>query len=139
MSVTFAAYQAWFRAYDEARGLAADQPLESVAHLMEECGEIARHVLRLEGVKPLDGPARGSEIDALALELADAFVFLTKLANRYEIDWDETILKGMAKAEARWSVAQGRAEAARRSTARAHRADPSTAADEGRPSPDAPS
>ncbi len=118
MAITFESYQAWFRAYDEARGLSADQPLESLAHLVEEAGEIARHVLRLEGHKPMDEATRAEEIEALALELSDAFVFLTKLANAYGIAWDETIRLAMEKAEARWDVTGGQQEAARRAAAR---------------------
>ena len=118
MSVTFEAYQAWFKEYDSKRHLTNDKPLESLAHLMEEIGEISRHVLRLEGHKALDETQRQEEIDALALELADAFVFLTKLANAYEIEWDETIERSMQKAEARWDVSEGQKEAARRQMAR---------------------
>lgn len=116
--LTFAHYQKWFRDYDELRGLNADRPLESLAHLSEEIGEIARHVLRLEGVKAMDDAARDAEITDLALELSDAFVFLTKLANAYDIDWDETIRNGMTKAETRWDVAKGQAEAERRAQKR---------------------
>lgn len=116
--LTFANYQQWFREYDQLRGLNADRPLESLAHLSEEIGEIARHILRLEGVKAMDDAVRDAEITALALELSDAFVFLTKLANAYEIEWDETIRSGMTKAEARWDVAKGQAEAERRAQKR---------------------
>jgi NTP pyrophosphatase (non-canonical NTP hydrolase) len=116
--LTFSHYQQWFREYDQLRGLNEDRPLESLAHLSEEMGEIARHILRLEGVKAMDHVARDAEITALALELSDAFVFLTKLANHYGIDWDETIRNGMAKAEARWDIAQGQAEAERRAQKR---------------------
>ena len=119
MSVTFEAYQAWFKEYDLKRHLTEDKPLESLAHLMEEIGEISRHVLRLEGHKALDETQRHAEIEALALELADAFVFLTKLANAYEIEWEQTIKRSMEKAEARWDVSEGRKEAARRQIARA--------------------
>lgn len=116
--ITFARYQQWFREYDQLRGLDEDRPLESLAHLSEEMGEIARHILRLEGVKAMDDAARDGEIAALALEISDAFVFLTKLANHYGIEWDETIRNGMEKAEARWNVAQGQAEATRRAQKR---------------------
>ncbi|MGB0387717.1 MAG: MazG nucleotide pyrophosphohydrolase domain-containing protein [Ardenticatenaceae bacterium] len=118
MSITFTAYQGWFREYDEKRGLTTDTSLESLGHLVEEVGEIARHVLRLEGHKAMDATARSQEIEALALELSDAFVFLTKLANAYDIEWDETIRRGMEKAEARWDVKEGQQEAARRRQAR---------------------
>lgn len=116
--LTFAHYQQWFRHYDELRGLNEDRPLESLAHLSEEIGEIARHVLRLEGVKAMEDDTRDTEITALALELSDAFVFLTKLANVYGIEWDETIRNGMSKAEARWDVVKGQAEAERRAQKR---------------------
>ena len=114
MSISFDRYQTWFKEYDEKRNLTTDSSLESLAHLMEEVGEISRHVLRLEGHKAMDESARSKEIKALALELADAFVFLTKLANAYEIEWDETIRRSIEKAEARWDVTAGQQEAARR-------------------------
>lgn len=118
MPVTFNAYQVWFKEYDNKRHLTDDKPLESLVHLMEEVGEISRHVLHLEGHKALDDTQRDQEKDALALELADAFVFLTKLANAYEIEWGETIERSMQKAEARWDVSAGQKEAARRQVAR---------------------
>lgn len=127
MSLTFSAYQQWFIEYDQKRELTADSPLESLGHLMEEMGEIARHILRLEGHKARrttpflrmdDDGARAEEIADLALELSDAFVFLTKLANSYDIEWEETIRRGMEKAEARWDVEAGKREAARRRAAR---------------------
>ncbi len=112
--VTFTHYQQWFRDYDLKRGLDEDRPIESLGHLTEELGEIARHILRLEGIKSLKETAHEEEIAALALELSDAFVFLTKIANHYGIEWDDTIRRGMDKAEARWDVSQGQAEAQRR-------------------------
>ena len=99
--MTFGEYQQWFQAYDAARGLDADPPLMSLSHLTEEMGEIARHILRLEGVKPMDDADRSGEISDLALELTDAFVFLTKLANSYGIEWEEAIARSIVKAEQR--------------------------------------
>ncbi|MGH2544475.1 MAG: MazG nucleotide pyrophosphohydrolase domain-containing protein [Ardenticatenaceae bacterium] len=127
MAISFESYQKWFREYDEQRGLQADAPLESLGHLMEEVGEIARHILRLEGHKVgahgraslPDATERAEEIAELALELSDAFVFLTKLANAYGIEWDETIRQAIEKAEVRWDVEAGRQEAARRRKAHA--------------------
>ena len=116
--MTFDDYQRWFKGYDAARGLDSDAPLESLAHLTEEVGEIATHLLRLNGVKAMDAARRDEEINALALELSDAFVFLTKIANSYGIGWEATIQHAIAKAEARWDVRDGQAEAARRNRAR---------------------
>ena len=118
MPVTFEAYQAWFKEYDLKRHLTQDKPLESLAHLMEEVGEISSEVLKGEGKKEGEEEKRDVERDALALELADAFVFLTKLANAYEIEWSKTIERSMQKAEARWDVSAGQKEAARRQLAR---------------------
>lgn len=118
MVITFEAYQRWFREYDALRGMGEEEPTAAVAHLMEEAGEVARHVLRLEGHKAMEETQRVAEIDALAVELSDAFVFLTKLANAYGIDWDTTIVRAMAKAESRWSVEAGQQEAERRKNAK---------------------
>ncbi|GAP63258.1 hypothetical protein ARMA_1681 [Ardenticatena maritima] len=119
--LTFDEFQTWFRHYDDVRGLTDDPPLAVLARLVEEVGEIARHVLRLEGEKPLDETAREAERAALALELADAFIFLTKLANIYAIEWTPTIHAAMQKAEHRFDVEDGRREAQRRRSARTHR------------------
>jgi NTP pyrophosphatase (non-canonical NTP hydrolase) len=116
--LTFGSYQRWFRDYDEARDLVGSDPTASVTHLLEELGEIARHVLRLEGHKGMEQDERGAEIDALALELSDAFVFLTKLANSYGIDWERTIRRAMDKAEERYPLELGQQEGARRRAAR---------------------
>lgn len=99
--MTFNDYQLWFQEYDARRDLDTDPPLMSLSHLTEEIGEIARHILRLEGVKPMDNADRSAEISELALELTDAFVFLTKLANSYGIEWEEAIARSIIKAEAR--------------------------------------
>nr|WP_290668849.1 MazG nucleotide pyrophosphohydrolase domain-containing protein [Ardenticatena sp.] len=119
--LTFDDFQAWFREYDAQRGLTDDPPLAVLARLMEEVGEIARHVLHLEGEKPLDECQRDEERAALALELADAFIFLTKLANLYAIDWTPTIHAAIQKAEARFGLEEGQREAARRRAARLRR------------------
>lgn len=112
--MTFERYQRWFIEYDEARGFDEVPVSESVMHLMEEVGEIARHILRLEGYRALDEVERTAEIEALALELSDVFVFLTKLANHYGIEWEETIARSMEKAEQRYPVERGQTLSARR-------------------------
>ena len=93
--MTFHDYQRWFKDYDAVRGLDEDPPMMSLAHLSEEIGEIARHVLRLEGVKPVGEAERDVEIAELELELTDAFVFLTKLANSYGIEWEDAIVRSI--------------------------------------------
>ncbi|HBY95953.1 MAG: hypothetical protein M5U01_36525 [Ardenticatenaceae bacterium] len=111
--LTFREYQRWFEDYDRARGWNRILPAHSLAHLTEEVGEIARLVLKLEGYRELPPEERAQAADQLAMEINDAFVFLTQLALAFGIDLEETIRRGQAKAEARYSVEQGRREAER--------------------------
>lgn len=111
--LTFRGYQAWFDEYDRLRDWERILPAHQVVHLAEEVGEIARLVLRLDGYRDLPPEARARTIDELALEINDAIVFLTKIANTYGIDLDETMRRGQAKAEARYSPEQGRRDKAR--------------------------
>lgn len=111
-------YQRWFEEYDRARGWDTVEPSHVLAHLMEEIGEVARHVLRLDGYRDVDEADREAEIDALALELSDAFVFLTKLAIYYDLEWADILNQGREKAEERYDIAQGRREMERYLAAR---------------------
>lgn len=115
------AYQRWFEEYDRARGWDRVEPCHVLAHLVEEVGEIARHVLHLEGYRDLDEAEQQAEIDRLAMEINDAFVFLTKLAICYNLDLAEILARGQAKAEARTNVEEGRREMARYIEARRRR------------------
>lgn len=114
-------YQRWFEEYDRARGWDTVEPSHVLAHLVEEVGEIARHVLRLDGYRDPGDLAREEEIEALAMELNDAFIFLTKLAIYYDIEWADVLKEGQEKAEARYDVDQGRAEMERYLAARKER------------------
>lgn len=114
-------YQRWFEEYDEKRGWDMVEPSHVLAHLMEEVGEIARHVLRLDGYRDTGETEREQEIEALALELNDAFIFLTKLAIYYDIEWADVLKQGQIKAEERFDVEQGRAEMERYLDARRER------------------
>ncbi|MDQ7030319.1 MAG: hypothetical protein Q9O62_11335 [Ardenticatenia bacterium] len=115
------AYQEWFEEYDRLRGWDCVEPCHVLAHLIEEIGEIARHVLRLDGYRELDEVQRQAEIEHLAMEINDAFVFLTKLAICYNLDLADILRRGQAKAEARTNVEEGRREMARYLEARRRR------------------
>ncbi len=115
------AYQRWFEEYDRARGWDRVEPCHVLAHLVEEVGEIARHVLRLDGYRDLSEDERQAEIEQLAMEINDAFVFLTKLAICYNLELADILAKGQAKAEARTNVEEGRREMARYLEARRRR------------------
>jgi len=104
-------YQCWLREYDWRRGFDLVQPSQVVVHLLEELGEIAREVLYAEGYR--DPSERTDAVGRLAEELADALIFLTKLANCYGIDLAEAVRASQAKAEARFPVEISHAETQR--------------------------
>ena len=104
-------YQAWLRAYDEARGWDKISPSHSFLHMIEEVGEIAREVGYLEGYRDADdaGEARAR----LAEELADAATFLYKLAYQCGVDLEDALKANMEKAENRFSIDFGRVDTER--------------------------
>lgn len=111
--LSFREYQRWFEDYDRARGWDRIMPAHSLAHLVEEVGEIARLVLKLEGYRDLAEEERAQVVAELAMEINDAVVFLTQLAIAFGIDLEQAMRRGQVKAEARTSVEQGQREAER--------------------------
>ena len=104
-------YQTWLQAYDEARGWDRIAPSHSFLHLVEEIGEVAREVERIEGYRDATDPV---EVRAhLAEELADAATFLFKLAYQCGISLEEALKANMTKAENRFSVEFGQADTQR--------------------------
>ena len=104
-----AAYQRWLEEYDRLRGWDRVSPSQTLVHLMEELGEVARLVLHLEGYKP--GKGREDELKTeLAEELGDAATFLFKIAYQFGIDMEAAMKGNMPKAEGRYSVEAGRAD-----------------------------
>jgi NTP pyrophosphatase (non-canonical NTP hydrolase) len=107
-----AAYQRWLEEYDRLRGWDRVSPSQTLVHLMEELGEVARLVLHLEGYKP--GKGREDELRTeLAEELGDAATFLFKVAYQFGIDMEAAMKSNMPKAESRYSVEAGRADMVR--------------------------
>ena len=60
-----------------------------LAHLTEEVGELAQSVNRIYGYT--EGEEREKQLDNLRIELVEAFWFLTKIANRFDIDLDAEV------------------------------------------------
>ncbi len=104
-------YQEWIRQYDAERGFDRVQPSQTLAHALEELGEVAREVLFLEGYRDDEHPDERRQI--LAEELSDTFVFLFKLANHFQIDMEAALKAGQRKAHERYSVEEGRLLTAR--------------------------
>jgi NTP pyrophosphatase (non-canonical NTP hydrolase) len=107
MLVQIREFQCWLERYDRERGWDRVHPSQTLVHALEEMGEIARHVLTLEGYKPDN---EGETKVRLAEELADCVTFLFKLAYQYDIDMEAALTGNQSKAEERFSVAQGRKE-----------------------------
>lgn len=95
-------YQQWLKEWDEARTWDQILPSHTLLHAMEELGEVSKLVQMLEGYRPLN-PADEDEVkDLLALELSDLQVMLFKIAYLCDIDMEDAMTRGQAKADARF-------------------------------------
>ena len=84
---------------DEARGWDIAFLSQTFTHLIEEIGEIGRHILFRDGYKTGD-LSREVNDEEFGKELADAIIFVVKIANAQGIDLDEIIQK---KANKNWN------------------------------------
>ena len=81
---------AWISQFEEGYW----PPLDNLARLMEEVGELARELNHRYGSKP----KRAEEPDQdLALELADVFFVLLVIANEQGLDLDEALTRVLEK------------------------------------------
>lgn len=95
-------YQTWLKEWDEARDWDRVLPSHTLMHAIEEMGEISKLVQMIEGyreAKPADPVALRDE---LALELSDLQVMIFKLAYLCNIDMEEAMVRGQAKADQRF-------------------------------------
>ncbi len=79
-------------AFERERGWEKFPPSLVFAHLIEELGEISRHITVDEGYKVIglghDGPTKYD----LSREFAQVFSLLVQLANYYEVDLEGSVL-----------------------------------------------
>ena len=104
-------YQQWLYQSDHDRCFDRVQPSQTLAHALEEMGEIAREVLYLEGYREPDDLDKRR--DMLAGELADAMTFLFKLAYQFDIDMEAALEANQLKVSQRYPVEKGRELAGR--------------------------
>jgi NTP pyrophosphatase (non-canonical NTP hydrolase) len=97
-------FQRWIEEYDRARGWDRVLPSHTLAHVLEEMGEVAREVLTLEGYRAGDAEAARAR---LAEELGDCLTLLLKLAYQCGVDAEAALQNNQIKAERRFSVEQG--------------------------------
>ena len=83
---------------DKDRGWDVSFLSQTFTHLIEEMGEIGRHILFRDGYKTRD-LSREVNDEEFGKELADAIIFLVKIANAQGINLDEIIQK---KANKNW-------------------------------------
>ena len=86
------------RKADKDRGWDVSFLSQTFTHLVEEMGEIGRHILFRDGYKTGD-LSREVNDEEFGKELADAIIFLVKIANAQGINLDEIIQK---KANKNW-------------------------------------
>jgi len=95
-------YQNWVENWDKARTWDRVLVSHTLLHALEELGEVSKLVQMLEGYRPLDPPDEEAVRDLLALELSDLQVMLFKIAYQCEIDMEDALRQGQAKADARF-------------------------------------
>ena len=81
---------------DKERGWDVSSLSQIFIHLVEEIGEIGRHVRKNTSQEKLSG-TREINDEEFGEELADAIIFLVKIANNRGIDLNETIPKKINK------------------------------------------
>lgn len=95
-------YQKWLEQWDKERTWDKVLLSHTLAHAVEELGEVSKLVQMLEGYRPLDPPDKDAVRAELALELSDMQVMLFKIAYLCGIDMESAMTRGQAKADARF-------------------------------------
>jgi NTP pyrophosphatase (non-canonical NTP hydrolase) len=95
-------YQTWLKEWDQARDWDRVLPSHTLLHAMEEMGEVSKLVQMIEGYRAPDPADLITIRSELALELSDLQVMLFKLAYLCDIDMEEAMTRGQAKADQRF-------------------------------------
>ena len=96
--MTIREFQEWTRHRDEATGWEAISPLQIMAHLTEEVGEVAQAINRIYEYRDETADTHRA---SLGSELVDVMWFLSKLACRYSIDLEDEAQAMVKRADAR--------------------------------------
>lgn len=106
-----AVYQEWLEEFDRKRGWHIAQPSHVMMRIMEELGEVAREIQRLEQYRaPGDLEQARHNLEG---ELADTVTMLVKLGSLYGISMDEALHALQNKCERRFTVPESRQETQR--------------------------
>lgn len=82
---TLSDYQKYVDELEKERGFFDQGVLEKCLMLGEEIGELFKAIRKAEQIKTDEN----SKITSVKEELADVFIFICSIANRYEIDLEE--------------------------------------------------
>jgi len=74
------------------------------AHLIEELGEISRHITVKEGYKVIGLGHEAPKKEELSREFAQAFNLFTQIANTFDVDLESSILSELEIMEDRFSA-----------------------------------
>lgn len=95
-------YQQWLEEWDRKREFDRVLPSHTLLHALEELGEISKLVQQIEGYRP-NRYANLDDLRAdLELELSDLLVMLFKVAYLCDIDLEQALIRGQAKADERY-------------------------------------
>lgn len=81
-------FQRYVAQLEIERGFDQQSVLDKCLMLGEEVGELFKSVRKLEGIK-VDPHSKIGDIQG---ELADVFIFLCSIANRYDVDLEQAFL-----------------------------------------------
>ncbi|MBN2228827.1 MAG: hypothetical protein JW779_04465 [Candidatus Thorarchaeota archaeon] len=90
--------------FEIERGWDKFPPSLVFAHLIEELGEVSRHITVDEGYKVIGLGHEAPKKSDLSREFAQVFILFTQLANHYDIDLEESILSELVIMEKRFSA-----------------------------------
>ena len=88
--------------FDKARGWDKFPASLVFAHLIEELGEISRHITVDEGYKVIGLGHEAPNKDELSREFAQVFNLFAQIANHYNIDLESSILSELKLMEKRF-------------------------------------
>ncbi len=99
-----AEYQSYVEQLEVERGFAHQSPRDKCLLLGEELGELFKAIRKAEGLA-IDAT---SSVGSVAEELADVFIYLCAIANRYHIDLESAFREKEALNHQRsWAVQEG--------------------------------
>jgi NTP pyrophosphatase (non-canonical NTP hydrolase) len=90
--------------FDEDRGWNKFPASLVFAHLIEELGEISRHITVKEGYKVIGLGHKAPEKEELGREFAQAFNLFVQIANTFNIDLESVVLTELDIMEKRFSA-----------------------------------